>query len=189
MKTDFSKAAQKKTLIIAGVGALAFLVFSWLVFLSPLKSKINEVDKELTVTKQKLAEATSIADNKEALERELILLQHKLAYVSEMLPQKKEIPKLLKTITTKANETGIKINSFRPSAVISKGFYNEVPVELNVRTTYNNLGLFFAKIGNLNRVANVESVQISPLNAEKGRETITATLVIKTFTYTEGGGI
>ena len=109
--------------------------------------------------------------------------------MGEMLPQKKEIPKFLKTIISRANDSSIRMVTFQPTAIITREFYNEVPVTVNVRGSFNNLGQFFAKIGNLNRIVNVENVQLTAATSvDNPRETLNAAFTIKTFTYTEGGG-
>lgn len=190
MKTGDKQNPQQQVMIMTGIVALAILFLFKQFAYDPLQEKITAVNGSLGTVQQKLQEARSVADKKEILDRDMANLQRKLAYMSEMLPQKKEIPKIVKIITTKANESSVKFISLRPSTIVAREFYNEVPIELTVKASFNNLGQFFTKIGNLNRIANVEGVQITPSGAvDNMRETINATFVIKTFTYAEGGGI
>ncbi len=189
MKIGDKKNLQKKQVLIMAVVMSVVILFLFKNFAyDTLNSKIQGVEVKLNEAKAKLTDANSIADRKELIDRELSLLQTKLAYMGEMLPQKKEIPTFLKTIISRANDSNIRMITFQPTAIITREFYNEVPVSVNIRGSYNNLGQFFAKIGNLNRIVNVESVQLSASPGENTRETISAAFTIKTFTYNEGGG-
>lgn len=188
MKIAEKQNIKNQSLIIAGV-VIIILIFLFFNFVySPMQTRKREVKTQLDEANGKLAEAQSIADKKEIIERDLTILQHKISLMGEMLPQKKEIPSLLKMITTKANESGVKIASFKPGTIAVREFYNEIPIEVTVRAGYNSLGVFFTKIGSLYRIVNIENVQISPLGSEVNRETINASFVIKAFTYAEGGG-
>ncbi|MDD5492900.1 MAG: type 4a pilus biogenesis protein PilO [bacterium] len=189
MKIGDKKNLQQKQVMIMAVvmGVVILFLFKNFAY-DTLHEKIQGVDVKLNEAKAKLADANSIADKKELIDKELATLQNKLAYMGEMLPQKKEIPKFLKTIISRANDNTIRMISFQPTALITREFYNEVPVSVNIRGSYNSLGQFFAKIGNLNRIVNVENVQLSASSSDNLRETISAAFTIKTFTYTEGGG-
>lgn len=188
MKIAGKQNIKNQSLIIAGVVTVGLIIFFFNFVYNPIQARKREVKTQLDEAKGKLAEARSIADRREVIERDLIILQHKISLMSEMLPQKKEIPSLLKTITTKANESGVKIVSFRPGTLLAREFYNEIPIEVSMKAGYNALGIFFTKIGNLNRIVNIENVQMSPAGSGTARETISATFTIKAFTYAEGGG-
>jgi type IV pilus assembly protein PilO len=184
---DKKNLQQKQVLIMAIVmGVVIVFLFKNFAY-DTLNSRIQAVGVKLTEAKAKLAEANAIADKKEIIERELAVLQNKLAYMGEMLPQKKEIPKFLKTIISRSNDNSIRMITFQPSAIITREFYNEVPVSVNIKGSFNNLGQFFTKVGNLNRIVNVENVQLSATPGENARETLSASFTLKTFTYTEGG--
>ena len=188
-KTGEKTKSQNQAIIVAVIMGILIIILFWNLAYSPLLSRIGKLDSDIKVVQQKLDEANSIAGQQTQIERELATVQRNLALMSEMLPQKKDIPKMLKLITQKGNENSIRFNTFRPSALIPREFYNEVPIEMSVRSSFNNLGQFFTKLGNLNRIVNVENVQLTPGGTESARETINATFVIKTFTYAEGGGI
>ncbi len=189
MKIGDKKNSKQQQVWIMAVVVNIVLVFLFFNFVrSNLNAEIQTVDTKLKEVKAKLEEANSIADKKEIIDKELAVLEKKLSSMSKMLPQNKEIPKFLKTIISRANDNSVRVVTFTPSAIVPREFYNEVPVSVNIRSSFNNLGQFFTKIGNLDRIVNVENVQLAATPTEKSRETISAAFTIKTFTYTEGGG-
>lgn len=189
MKIGDKKNLQQKQVMIMAVvmGVVVLFLFKNFAY-DTLHARIQSIDVKLNEANAKLSEANSIADKKELIDKELATLENKLSYMGEMLPQRKEIPKFLKTVISRANDNTVRMITFQPTAIMTREFYNEVPVTVNVRGSFNNLGQFFAKIGNLNRIVNVENVQIAASPGESSRETISAAFTLKTFTYTEGGG-
>jgi len=189
VKIGDKKNKQQQQIWIMAIVINIVLVFLFFNFVhGNLNAGIQKVDTKLKEVKARLEEANSIADRKEIIDKELAVLQLKLSSMSEMLPQKKEIPKFLRTIISRANDNSVRVVTFTPTAIISREFYNEVPVTVNIRSSFNNLGLFFTRVGNLNRIVNVENVQLSATPGESISETISAAFTIKTFTYPEGGG-
>jgi type IV pilus assembly protein PilO len=188
-KTGDKQKSQNQAVIVAVIMGVLIIVLFWNLAYSPLTERIAKLNTDIAAVQVKLDEANGIAGQQTQVERELATVQRNLTMMSEMLPQKKDIPKMLKLITQRGNENSIKFNNFRPTALIPREFYNEVPIEMSVKANFNNLGQFFTKLGNLNRIVNIENVQISPGTADNARESISASFVIKTFTYAEGGGI
>jgi len=67
---------------------------------------------------------------------------------------------------------------FKPSGIIAKTNYSEIPVQIKVSCGYHQLGKFLSNVGNLARIVNVPSVKIKTGN----KRSIQADL--STITYT-----
>ena len=50
---------------------------------------------------------------------------------------------------------------FEPKAEKKKEFYAEIPVAMSLRGDYHNLGIFFDQVARLNRIVNIENIQMS----------------------------
>jgi len=81
------------------------------------------------------------------------------------LPTTSEIPKLLKSITKLGNDSDLEFLLFSPEKQVSKEFYVEIPVSMEVRGSYHNVATFFDKVGKLDRIVNVVNVNMTPLEA------------------------
>ncbi len=179
----------KKTIMIAGGIFIitAFFIF-YVVLLKPMSKKITKKQKELEALQIQLREAQTIAQSLDKLEKEYRILEYELKESAARLPQEKEIADLLRQITNLSKKTKVNFGYFRLQGMVSKDFYKEVPINVGVSCTYNNLGIFLSELGSLPRIVNVSNVQIQPLgNDTKG--TISATFLITTFTFAEGGGV
>ena len=101
-----------------------------------------------------------------------------------LLPNEMEIPELLTEITKLAVDSNLDVPTFRPQNIRKKGFYAEVPISLKIKGTYHNVALFFEKVGNMERIMNIQNVTMKP---EKERSTVlNVTCNAITYTFIKG---
>jgi type IV pilus assembly protein PilO len=79
---------------------------------------------------------------------------------ASQLPDSKEIPDLLSTLSAKAREAGLEIILFRPRAENLQDFYAEIPVDIVVRGGFYNAAQFFEQVGRLNRPVNIDNIDL-----------------------------
>jgi type IV pilus assembly protein PilO len=101
------------------------------------------------------------------------------------LPDKKEIPKLLKTISSVGKEAGLKFQLFRPRTEIPKEFYAEIPVEIKVVGGYHDVAKFFCQVGMLDRIVNITNVVMGNAQEKKGEMELTTSCLATTFRFIE----
>ena len=87
---------------------------------------------------------------------------------SILLPKESEIPKLLTDISALGRNAGLDFLTFKPLADIPKDFYAEIPVTINVRGPYHNMGYFFDQVSKLARIVSVSNVKMSSPKKEGG---------------------
>jgi type IV pilus assembly protein PilO len=151
-----------------------------------MRNKGLELDQKIAAKQKELEETRKIVANLDIKKAEFEKVKKELEFVIKRLPSKKEIPELLKTITKLALKSNIELVSFRPGKSVSKEVYEEIPVNLFVKGTYHNLGLFLTKIGNLERIitpSNVKMHAITPTLQDPS--TTRSDLVITAFVYKE----
>lgn len=83
------------------------------------------------------------------------------ASLSECLPNKEEMPYLLRGIAEAGKLSNVQFVLFRPLPLVSTGFYVENPVYIKVNCTYHELGYFLSKISSLERLVNVTKFKLS----------------------------
>ena len=87
-------------------------------------------------------------------------LQLKLKTLLAMLPPKKEIPTLLGHISHLGKECGLEFLLLRPTADVSKNFYSEIPVKIDVRGKYHALNKYFCQLSRMGRIVNISNLNI-----------------------------
>jgi len=91
------------------------------------------------------------------------------------LPDSKEIPDLLSSISSAGRDSGLEVISFRQRMEQLKDFYAEVPVDVTVRGNYHQVATFFDRVGQLDRIVNVGDIVMQTPKRE-GDEMIVDTL-------------
>jgi type IV pilus assembly protein PilO len=95
-------------------------------------------------------------------------VESQFAEALNLLPNTKEIPALLKTITQLGTDSQLEFVLFSPQRERPKDFYMEIPVSIQVSGSYHNVAVFFDKVGRMDRIINILNVDMKP---EKERST------------------
>ena len=77
------------------------------------------------------------------------------------LPEKKEIPNLLASISSSGQDSGLEFALFEPKPENNKDFYAEIPVAVKVSGSYHNVASFFDKVSRLPRIVNIDNISIT----------------------------
>lgn len=80
------------------------------------------------------------------------------------LPDKRELPALLTGISKAGSNAGLAFHLFRPGNEINREFYKEIPVSIKVAGRYHQITDFFYQILKLNRIVNINNVDIKGTN-------------------------
>ncbi len=131
-------------------------------------TKITDL-REQRETKQKLV--ANIAQLQETVRE----LGAQLQEAEAQLPDSKEIPDLLSSISSAGRDAGLEVISFRQRQEQLKDFYAEVPVDVTVRGNYHEVASFFDRVGKLDRIVNVGDIVMQTPKRE-GDEMIVDTL-------------
>jgi len=153
-----------RVLIFAGTVVLLLGLFIYLIYLpktgeiTKIKSEKDRLDKEIRLARVR-------AKNFEKLEADFTTVEGDLKSALALLPTTSEIPKLLKSITKLGNDSDLEFLLFSPEKQVSREFFVEIPVSMEVRGSYHNVATFFDKVGKLDRIVNVVNVNMTPLKA------------------------
>jgi type IV pilus assembly protein PilO len=101
-----------------------------------------------------------------------------------LLPKDKEIPKLLTDISALGRSAGLEFLTFKPQADVPKDFYAEIPITINVRGPYHNIGFFFDQVSKLERIVSVSNVKMSTPKKDGNEMLLNSDCVLVTYRFT-----
>lgn len=174
----------KVKLGIAAVIALLPLVIFYFAFYQPNSTKIDNLEAKKTTLDQEVKEVEAKAANLAKFEKELDEAMAIFQESSALLPKEKEIPKLLKDISALGRNAGLEFLTFKPLADVPKDFYAEIPVTINVRGPYHNMGFFFDQVSKLERIVSVSNVKMSSPKKEGGEMLLNSDCILVTYRFT-----
>ena len=199
---DFKDPQVQKTLIVGILMVIIGYVYFFSSFLpfffQPRKAKIEALSSEYEKISAELEKARRTVGNLAQLEAEYKRLHKKWVAAQSLLPQEKEVARLLRKVTRAGNQAGVTFTLFEPQTPIPKEFITENPVKIIVQGEYHQLGVFLSKVANLDRIINISQVHIEPMaqmNQKKKmskvgrRYTIQAEMTITAYTLLEGGEV
>jgi len=167
---DFFEKIEKikmpiRILILVGTIAVLGGLFVYFIYL-PKTTVISETTKEIEQLNQNLNMAVMTAKKLPQLKAKKAQVDAQFDEALTLLPDKKEIPSLLKKVTQLGNDSQLDFRLFIPQKETEKGFYMEIPVSIEVRGSYHNTVVFFDKVGHMERIMNILNVSMKPVSPQ-----------------------
>jgi type IV pilus assembly protein PilO len=171
---------QQKVGILAGLILLLLVVSYFYVYL-PGGEKVTRLTEETGSVRGDRDRKRVLSANLPKLQKELRDWDAKLKIAVAQLPDRKEIPDLLSSLSTKARESGLEIVLFRPRAENFQEFYAEIPVDIVVRGGFFNAATFFDEVGKLNRLVSIDNIDLK--NPKVGSDQVVLEISTLATTY------
>lgn len=209
--------ASKKLLILLGFVMVILGLYGYLLYL-PQQAVLKDLRLELGKLNKELEEGEAVRRDLAKFQKEKEGLERRLTLALAQLPNKKEIPSLLRNISSLGKGSGLEFLRFKPkpeervaaepeaseagkSAQEKPGqekpekpqaFYARVPLELTMLGNYHNVAVFFDKISKMNRIINILNFSMEDPKQVGGETVLKTSCLATTFrflqTEEEGSG-
>lgn len=148
--------------ILAGTLIFFAGLFVWFVYL-PKSEQIEKTRLENQRLEARLNQAKVRARALSKFEAEFAEVETQFAEALKLLPNTKEIPELLRTVTQLGTDSQLEFVLFSPQRERPKDFYMEIPVSIQVSGSYHDVAQFFDKVGQMDRIVNILNVDMKPV--------------------------
>lgn len=173
---------KQKVMILLLVVIIEAAALVWFLYL-PKHKEHQKLKADLVKLQGEIEEKKRLASNLPRVQREYDQLNTELAQALTELPNSKEIPSLLTSITSLGKNAGLDFLIFRPKAESPKDFYSEVPVDISVSGSYYSVANFFAAVSNLPRIVNITNVTFSDIKNVNNRTMARVNCLATTFRF------
>lgn len=156
----------------------SFVYFSYLPkieMIESLEKQRSALETQLTTAKAKAKQLASYREKKKKAEADFMVAK-------KLLPETKEIPGLLTSISQSGQDAGLEFLMFQPKSEVRKDFYAEIPVDIKVSGGYHNVAIFFDNVSRLYRIVNMQDIEIK---AEQKGNLLTTTCTAVTYMFVE----
>jgi type IV pilus assembly protein PilO len=183
--------SKKVLLLVVLLGVIGGLYFHS--FYSPRQAELKGLKRDLNKLDEELNKSRAIARDYQKFKEQIAKLDTEFKNALTQIPSDKEIPEILKNITSLGKESNLEFTLFRPKPEQPKSFVAVVPIELAVLGSYHNTGIFFDRVGKLPRIINVVDFNMTRLKKDikgKGESEILvrATCLVNTYRVIETKG-
>lgn len=166
------------------VPALAFYFLCY----TPKSKEIKQLRAKEQRLEQEIKRVEATVRNLEKHKAEMKETTEMFNMASQFLPQQQEIPTLLTSISSKGTSSGLEVETFKPKSEVFKEFYAEIPVDIQVRGPYHNVGVFLYEISKLSRIVSVSSINMSSPKKEDGEMILNTKFNLVTYRFIESSG-
>lgn len=162
---------------------LPVLLF-YFIYYQPNAKKIESLSQQKNTLDQQIAELRLKESNLPKFKRELEETEKIFNEAAVLLPKEKEIPQLLKDISALGQNAGLDFLTFKPLPDVPRDFYAELPISINVRGPYHNMGFFFDQVSKLGRIVTVSNIKMTSPQKEKGEMLLNSDCTLVTYRFT-----
>jgi type IV pilus assembly protein PilO len=181
-------STQKKVLILVAILCVIAGLYLWAFFL-PQQESLKIANGELSKLAKELTESKAITRDLQKFKEQVQKLNEELKIALTQLPNEREIPEILKNISSLGKESNLEFTLFRPKPEEPQQFYAKVPIELVALGSYHNIGIFFDKVSKLPRIINVVDFNMTRAKDIRGKsETeilVKTSCMINTYRFIE----
>jgi type IV pilus assembly protein PilO len=144
-------------------------------------ARLKSAEEKETALTREFEEKQKKAVNLQDYEDQLTQIESLLDKMIREMPTEEEVASLLIDISQTGLASGLEFKLFKPDTPIRKDFYSELPINIQVIGSYEQLGLFVSGLAALPRIVTLHNVNIAP-EVKDGKLLMSA--VVKT--YNEG---
>ena len=188
MALDLKQLEGKPWYYGLGLGVLlAGLLYAAAYFYLPnfgeMKQRLEAKKVELDQLNQKITQGRAAERRLPQLREEVRRTELDLQRLLQILPTTRNAEELIKRLEALARQGDFFLKKFSPREYVTKDFYAEWPIEIQIDGTYHNLALFFDKMARFSRIINVEDLVLTGFPDAAGGRTLGANFTAKTFIY------
>lgn len=156
------KLGQTKRMIV--FVATTVLLFGGYIFLlhMPKSTEVDRLEGVVEDLNQKLRLAKIRASKIDQFRAEFARTEEKLKEALKLLPDRREIPSLLKSITQVGIDSKLDFILFKPGDEKAQNFYMEIPVAIEVKGDFREVARFFDEVRRMERVVNIQNITMKP---------------------------
>ena len=164
-------------------GLLYLAAYFYLPNFGEMKQRLEAKKVELDQLNQKITQGRAAERRLPQLREEVRRTELDLQRLLQILPTTRNAEELIKRLEALARQGDFFLKKFSPREYVTKDFYAEWPIEIQIDGTYHNLALFFDKMARFSRIINVEDLVLTGFPDAAGGRTLGANFTAKTFIY------
>ncbi len=163
-------------------GLASFFYF----YASPMQVEMAQRQKKLDALQNDIRKGQAIARRLPQFRADVAELEARLETLKNVLPEEKDMADLLRRLQMLAVRSNLTIRRFKPSpTLVVKELHAEVPIQLELDGSYNNLALFFDRVSKFPRIIHISAVDIKAKDKQEPDSTISTACVATTFILLE----
>lgn len=127
-------------------------------------SVLQKTNMEAQIASQRLNEFRTAYKNK----------QEELEELRALLPEQRELTKVLEGIQDRARATSLQLRRFTPKDDVQQDFYSGKKIDVAVQSSFSGLRAFFDQMAKYQRIVSITNFEIKQLDKQVANKTLEA---------------
>lgn len=163
-------------------GFVALLIYGgfWYFITSPTRDETKDLQSQVDKLQQENARAQIASQRLNDFKAAYASAQVDYDDLKALLPEQRELTTVLQGLQDRARGR-LSVTRFTPKDDIQQDFYAGKPVEIEVSSTYNNLGAFFAQIAAYQRIVSISDFKLSRMKEQNSGKTVDAQFLLTAY--------
>ena len=168
---------------IAALGMLIALLIGghWYLVYGGQKEEKQKLERQREKLQDELYEKERIAKNFNKFKMKVARLELELKEREKNLPSDANMDQLLKTLNELSEQSDIQISKFTPKQQVKKGFYAEIPVQMELEGSYHEIVSFFDNVSKEDRIINISNITLKNPEMRNNKVMLEAKCLARTF--------
>jgi Tfp pilus assembly protein PilO len=154
-----SRLSQHERFVFYGAAFIVGVALLDQLILSPILSKINRLNEDITIFKETVQKNIVIISQEERILEER---KHYAPYLSRPQSEEKEVTTFLKEIETEAKDSSVYLVDIRPSGQTEEGSSKQYFLEIEFEAQLEQVLRFFHAIETADKLFKIERYRIRP---------------------------
>jgi len=125
---------------------------------------LQKANAEAQIASQRLSEFRAAYKNK----------QEELEELKALLPEQRELTKVLEGIQDRAKATGLSLRKFLPKDDMQQDFYSGKKIDVSVQSSFAGLRSFFDQMAHYQRIVSITNFEIKQMDLQAPTKTVEA---------------
>lgn len=127
-------------------------------------SLLQKANAEAQIASQRLNEFRTAYKNK----------QEQLEELRALLPEQRELTKVLEGIQDRARATGLSLRKFMPKDDVQQDFYSGKRIDVSVQSSFAGLRSFFDQMAHYQRIVSITNFELKQMDKQGTNKTVEA---------------
>ena len=127
-------------------------------------SVLQKANAEAQIASQRLNEFRTAYKNK----------QEELEELRALLPEQRELTKVLEGIQDRAHATGLSLRKFLPKDDVQQDFYSGKRIDVSVQSSFSGLRAFFDQMAHYQRIVSITNFEVKQMEKQAASKTVEA---------------
>src|SRR5215813_3486638 len=156
--------------------ALALVVYAgfWYFVTSSTRKDTRELKEQIALLQKANAEAQIASQRLNEFRAVYKNKQEELEELKALLPEQRELTKVLEGIQDRAKATGLSLRKFTPKDDMQQDFYSGKKIDVSVQSSFAGLRSFFDQMAHYQRIVSITNFEVKQMDNQVTAKTVEA---------------